>query len=102
MDSCPGGHTEDGMLFEFTLKKTKKGVFLNSLDLIPTWVNKYPVNGRNKYTIYPIENPDDLGKYGLSNAALSKAKRSYERTKEIVAEGLTVCQENIGCEITFK
>ncbi|MBQ6848212.1 MAG: CapA family protein [Clostridia bacterium] len=102
MDSCPSGHTEDGMLFEFTLKKTKNGVFLNSLNLVPTWVNKYLVNGRNKYTIYPIVNTNDLVKYGLDTTALAKAQWSYERTKTIVAEGLTACQEAIGCEITFK
>ncbi len=102
MTSCPTGHTEDGMLFEFTLKKTRDGVFLNSIDLIPTWVNKYPVNGKNHYTIYPIENPDDLGKYSFNSAALGKAQRSFERTRAIVAEGLTKCQQAIGCEITFK
>ncbi len=102
MSSCPTGHTEDGMLFEFTLKKTKEGVILQELDLIPTWVNKYPVNGKNKYTIYPITSPDDLGKYAFNSVALGKAQRSYERTKTIVADGLTQCQQAIGCEITFK
>lgn len=102
MTSCPSGHTEDGMLFEFTLKKTKEGVFLTGLDLIPTWVNKYLQNGRYQYTIYPIENPDDLGKYSFNATELTKAKKSYERTKAIVAEGLTECQQSIGCDITFK
>ena len=102
MSSCPSGHTEDGLLFEFGLRKTKDGVFLESLDLIPTWVNKYLVNGRYQYTIYPIENPNDLGKYNFNSTALAKARRSYSRTKEIVAEGLTECQQHLGCEITFK
>ncbi len=101
MTSCPSGHTEDGMLFEFTLKKTKEGVFLTALDLIPTWVNKYLQNGRYQYTIYPIENPDDLSKYSFNATALQKAKKSYERTKSIVAAGLTECQQSIGCDITF-
>ena len=102
MTSCPSGHTEDGMLFEFTLKKTKDGVFLTGLNLIPTWVNKYLENGRYQYTIYPLENPDDLSKYSFNATALSKAKKSYERTKAIVASGLTQCQQSIGCDITFK
>ncbi len=101
MTSCPTGHTEDGMLFEFTLKKTKDGVFLTGLDLIPTWVNKYLQNGRYQYTIYPIENPDDLSKYSFNATALQKAKKSYERTKAIVSTGLTECQQFIGCDITF-
>lgn len=102
MTSCPSGHTEDGMLFEFTLKKTKDGVFISELDLIPTWVNKYLVNGKYQYTIYPIENPNDLGKYAFNSTALGKAQRSYERTKAIVAKGLTECQQSVGCEITFQ
>lgn len=101
MTSCPSGHTEDGMLFEFTLKKTKDGVFLTGLDLIPTWVNKYLQNGRYQYTIYPIETPDDLSKYSFNATALQKAKKSYERTKAIVSAGLTECQQFIGCDITF-
>ena len=102
MTSCPSGHTEDGMIFEFVLKKTKAGVTLESLDLTPTWVNKYSVNGKYNYTIYPIENPNDLGKYSFNATALSKAQKSYERTKAIVAEGLTACQQSIGCPVTFQ
>lgn len=102
MTSCPTGHTEDGMIFEFVLKKTKAGVHLESLSLTPTWVNKYLVNGKYNYTIYPIENPNDLGKYSFNSTALSKAQKSYERTREIVAEGLTACQQSIGCPVTFK
>ena len=101
MTSCPTGHTEDGMLFEFTLKKTKDGVFLTALDLIPTWVNKYLKDGRYQYTIYPLENPGDLGKYSFNATEFSKAQRSYERTKQIVASGLSECQQSIGCNITF-
>ena len=102
MDSCPSGHTEDGVLFSFTLKKDKDGVTLNSLDLIPTWVNKYK-GGSYQYTIYPLESAEDgSAKYSLDSAAAAKATKSYERTKEIVAAGLTECQQAIGCEITFK
>ena len=88
--------------FGVEVKKTKDGVFLTELDLIPTWVNKYLENGRYQYTIYPLENPDDLNKYSFNATALSKAKKSYERTKAIVASGLTQCQQSIGCDITFK
>ena len=103
MDSCPTGHTEDGVLFSFTLKKDKDGVTLNSLDLIPTWVNKYKGGSGYQYTIYPLESAEDgSAKYSLDSAAAAKATKSYERTKEIVAAGLTECQQAIGCEITFK
>lgn len=103
MDSCPTGHTEDGVLFSFTLKKDKDGVALNSLDLIPTWVNKYKGGSGYQYTVYPLESAEDGStKYSLDSAAAAKAAKSYERTKEIVAAGLTECQQNIGCKITFE
>ena len=103
MDSCPSGHTEVGVLFSFTLKKDKDGVTLISLDLIPTWVNKYKGGSGYQYTIYPLESAEDgSAKYSLDSAAAAKATKSYERTKEIVAAGLTECQQAIGCEITFK
>lgn len=103
MDSCPSGHTEDGLLFSFTLTKNADGTVLSDLDLIPTWVNKYRGGSGYQYTVYPLENPDDGStKYSLDSTAAAKAKKSYERTKEIVAAGLTECQQAIGCEITFK
>lgn len=103
MDSCPSGHTEDGVLFEFTLRKTEDGVILEGLDLIPTWVNKYSGGSGYQYTIYPLENKNDAStKYGLDSTASAKAARSYDRTKQIVADGLTECQQHIGCDITFE
>lgn len=103
MDSCPSGHTEDGMLLSFTLKKDKDGTVLSGLDLIPTWVNKYKGGSGYLYTVYPLESPDDgSAKYSLDSTAASKASRSYERTKTIVAASLTECQQAVGCEITFK
>lgn len=100
---CPTGHTEDGMLFTYTLKKVGGEVTLEGIDLIPTWVNKYRGGSGYQYTIYPLEKADwGKTKYGLDSAAAKKAINSYERTKEIVAEGLTECQREIGCDITFK
>lgn len=94
MDSCPSGHTEDGMLFSYTLKKTDGEVTLEEVDIIPTWVNRYRGGGGYLYTIYPLENPEtDIAKYALDTQATAKAERSYERTKAIVAEGLTRCQD---------
>ena len=103
MDSCPSGHTEDGMLFSFTLKKNGSGTVLSDLKLIPTWVNKYRGGSGYLYTVYPLENADDGNtKYSLDAASARRAADSYARTKAIVAAGLTECQQSIGCEITFK
>lgn len=102
MDSCPSGHTEDGMFFTYTLKKSQDGVTLEDIDIIPTWVNKYRGGSGYQYTIYPLENEDwGSNKYSLDSTAANKSQKSYQRTKEIIAEGLTECQKAIGCEITF-
>lgn len=102
MDSCPSGHTEDGMFFTYTLRKKGKEVTLDKINIIPTWVNKYRGGSGYQYTIYPLEAPDwGNTKYGLDSTAANKAAKSYERTKKLVAEGLTACQQEIGCEITF-
>ena len=103
MDSCPSGHTEDGLLFSYTLKKYGNDVTLDSLKLIPTWVNKYKGGSGYQYTIYPLEAADwGSSKYALDSTAANKAAKSYERTKAIVSAGLTACQQAIGCEITFE
>ncbi len=101
MDSCPSGHTEDGLMLQFTVRKTKTGVVLDDLDLIPTWVNKYPGGSGYQYTIYPIENTKMINSYGFSSVNLGKAKRSYSRTKKILQESLTEIQKAIGCDLTY-
>jgi len=102
MTSCPTGHTEDGTMFTYTLRKYGDEVTLTDVDIIPTWVNKYRGGSGNQYTIYPLESPDwGSTKYGLNSTAANKAAKSYERTKQIISEGLTEVQQNIGCEITF-
>ena len=100
---CPTGHTEDGLFFTYTLRKSQDEVTLEDIDIIPTWVNRYKGGNGYLYTIYPLETADAGNvKYGLDSATSQKAANSYERTKKIVSNGLTVCQKAIGCEITFK
>ena len=103
MVSCPSGHTEDGLLFYCTFDKYSDGkIVLSAVDIIPTWVDRYSGGSGYQYTIYPLENSNDgAEKYGLTGTAAQKAQKSYERTKAIVAQGLTACQKAIGCDITF-
>ncbi len=98
-NSSPKGHTEDGVMFSYKLKKSSNGeVSVVDVDIIPTWVYKYSQNGY-KYTVYPIE---DLQTATTKYSSLaSKLTESYNRTKAIVESGLTECQQAIGCEITF-
>ncbi len=104
MDSCPSGHTEDGMLFYYSFSKYGDGtVKLSGVDIIPTWVLKYrgDTMGGWQYTMYPLETLDMASSYGFDSAVLSKAKKSFERTKAIVEKGLTECQEYLGCDVRF-
>lgn len=101
MDSCPSGHTEDGLIFSYTLRKYGNDVTLDSIGIIPTWVNKYKGGGGHLYTVYPLTTREDATKYGLDATAVAKAQKSFDRTKAIVAEGLSECQNNIGCKLTF-
>lgn len=100
---CTTGHTEDGVLFYYTFEKYSDGtVRLSGVDLIPTWVNKYSGGSGYLYTMYPLENPTDgADKYALTGAAASKSAASYERTKNIVAAGLTECQQYLGSSVRF-
>ncbi len=99
ISSARKGHTEDGVMFSYTLKKSNGIVSIESINVIPTWVYKYSSNGY-KYTIYPIEDIDTAStKYPK---LASKLKESYNRTKAIVENGLTECQQSLNCEITFK
>ncbi len=95
------GHTEDGVMFSYTLKKSKNGeVDLVNINLVPTWVNKTTSSGKAQYTIYPIESLEKA-KQKYPNI-YSKLEESYNRTKATVSEGLTECQKAIGCDVTFK
>ena len=100
---CPTGHSEDGALFSYTFTKTADGeTSLTAVDLVPTWLDKFSVGGKYRYTMYPIDNTETISSYGLSSDKSAKLHESYNRSKEIVASGLTECQRALGCEIRFK
>jgi len=91
-------HTEDGILFTVTFEKYSDGtVYLAEAGGIPTWVNKFRnENGKDEYHILPLEDDrrmewQDL--FALSDTAMKAAERSFDRTMEIVGEGLTQVNE---------
>lgn len=92
------GHTEDGLVFEMTFTKYSDGrVEFTSIDTIPTWVHLYTQNGKSVYSIVPLNGNLDkkAEKLGLNktSSGLSQAKKSYERTMEIVEEGTKECNK---------
>lgn len=99
---CETGHTEDGVLFNYTFTKNSDGeVSLTAVDVIPTWVDRYGTPRNYQYTMYPLETAAMAENYGLDADTVAKAKASYERTKKIMQKGLTECQQHLGCEIRF-
>ncbi|MBQ8203621.1 MAG: CapA family protein [Clostridia bacterium] len=96
----PNGHTEDGMLFSYTFDKYSDGTtILSAVDIVPCWVSKTGSRYDATYKLHPLENENSYKELNFSDTTLSG---SYLRTKEIVGEGLTECQQYLGCEIRFK
>ena len=89
--------TEDGMLFKVTFAKYSDGtVVLESAEVLPTWVYRYPENGVGKYRILamPTDSKETWQEdMELTDALLKKCQDSYDRTMKIVGEGLTAANE---------
>ena len=89
-------HTEDGVLFSVTFSKySDDTVYLEGVDLIPTWVNLNSNDGSRQYNIVPLV--DDIRdqwmeKFNMTENQFNSAQRSYDRTQEIVGEGLAKAQ----------
>ena len=96
MQSQPSGHTEDGVWFTMTFCKYSDGtVYLEDVDLIPTWVDLRTTNGRYYY-ILPLDGSrmdSWQSLLELSDVGLAAATRSYNRTMAIVGEGLSTARQ---------
>lgn len=97
LNSIDTAHTEDGMLFSVTFEKYSDGsVYVAGVDVLPTWVTMFDnENGKTVYAILPLDDTrleqwDEL--YDLGEGTYNAAKNSYDRTMEIVGEGLNECQ----------
>lgn len=96
IEASKTAHTEDGMLFTVTFTKYSDGtVALTYTDILPCWVNRHDTNGSRQYDILPLDDDTrDQWKelYGLTDYTLTCCEDSYDRTMELVGEGLTECQ----------
>ena len=94
-------HTEDGILFSVTFSKySDDTVYLESVDLVPCWVNLI-TSGSRQYNILPLDNSirdSWQEKFNLSDNALSAAQRSYDRTMAIVGSGLEKVTDYLGTQ----
>ena len=91
------GHTEDGILFNFTFAKYSDGtVRVEDASVIPTWINKYKssATGKDVYDIYPLDPQieDWKTQMDMKDSTEKQARESYDRTMKIVGEGLEQIQ----------
>ncbi len=95
-NTMPTGETEDGCLYSVTFAKYPDGgVYVDSVTLIPTWVNMHANNGTTQYPILPLE-LDKMdswqASFGLTDSQLLQARSSYNRTQQIVGQSLQSIQ----------
>lgn len=86
-------HTEDGVLFSVSFEKYSDGtVYLANADVLPTWVNKFRnTEGKDEYHILPLEDNDKehwQSAYRLNDATMKSVEKSWNRTMNIVGEGM--------------
>lgn len=94
--ACSTPHTEDGILVEVTFEKYSDGtVYVQSADVLPTWVTLHRQNGGNEYNIIPLDKSwEDSWQtdFHLDSNTFGAAQRSWDRTMKIVGQGLEQVQ----------
>lgn len=89
-------HTEDGVWFTMTFSKySDDTVYLEDVNLIPTWVDLRTTNGRT-YNILPLDEADRDNwqeNLGLTDWTLNLAGKSFDRTMKLVGDGLAESKE---------
>lgn len=102
-DAIKTPHTEDGILFTVTFEEYSDGsVYLSEVQGIPTWVNKHRnENGKDEYNILPLDDSCRTSwqeKYDLSDKTVKSCADSFDRTMEIVGEGIAESNEYLAQE----
>ncbi len=97
------GHTEDGVLFEFTFAKYSDGtVVLENADILPLWVNMFnsAKTGKKVYQIIPLDDEKDTWRerFDLIDSSEKRCLESLQRTEKIVGEGLKEVQDYLNSE----
>jgi poly-gamma-glutamate synthesis protein (capsule biosynthesis protein) len=90
------GHSEDGLMFSFTLSKYSDGkTYVESIQLIPTWVLIRESKNTKTYHILPLDETVANWKerYELSSSQVNHANDSLERTNALVRTGLKEIQD---------
>ncbi len=92
LSSVSTAHTEDGVLFSVTFAKYSDGtVLVERADALPIWVDlRYNADWRREYVILPLDKQieDWKNQFSLTDDTLKQAQDSYDRTWELVGEGI--------------
>lgn len=89
--SLTTGHSEDGLLFTFTLSKYNDGsVRVSAVKALPTWVLVRGTGDNREFCILPLDRSITgwQSAFGLSDAQLESANNSYNRTMALISTGL--------------
>ncbi len=79
-------YTEDGVIVNLLIEKdSKNNTVLKNVDYVPTWVDKYYVNGRPVFKIIPIPDSNIAGKY-VTSYNKPFIQQSYKNTMGIMAK----------------
>ena len=92
------GHSEDGLMLRFTLIEYNDGqIYLESAELIPTWVLVRGSGDNKTYSILPLSTSADSWQdaFDLSSTQLADARKSLERTNAIVDSSLKTIQAQL-------
>ena len=77
-------YTEDGVIVKLTIEKdTNNKVSIKTVNHIPTWLDKYYVNGKPVFRILPIPSSDFKAEY-INSGNASKVKQSYINTMDLM------------------
>lgn len=90
------GHTEDGMLLQFTFSKySDETVYLESADILPCWVDLRTAPS-TQYDIIPLDSTirdQWQTAFGMTDEAYENAVKSYDRTEALVGAGIAQVQQ---------
>ena len=111
LKSITTAHTEDGVLFSVTFSKYSDGtVYLEDVELIPIWVRAVDATGNTvvrssatirRYEMLPLdENRRDqwAEQFGIDDSTLIQCQDSWQRTMDIVGQGLSQSREYLKAE----
>ena len=97
LSSVKTAHTEDGAMLQITFAEYSDGtVIIEYADVLPFWVWMHYDEDWNKlYQLMPLDDQieDWQTQFGVDDDVLKKLKDSYDRTMDLVGEGIEQAQQ---------